>query len=519
MKIPALRPYQRSAVVAGFDYFKAGNKGNPLIVAPTGSGKSWILAGFIAEAYRLYPEEKILVLTHTKEIIDQNLKILQKLLPPHLIGVYSVGLGYRQVRQFTIASIQSVYKKAELFQDVKLIIVDECHLVPPKGEGRYLTFLGEMKHAKVLGMTATPFRLGTGLLTDNHIFDRIVYDIKLQTLIDLKQLVPLSTKATEYAIDTSGLKIVGGDYSKLELSDRVDRQIVTERIVAELIKFAGTFKSWLVFAIDIAHSEHIAAELSKHGIVAAAIHSKLDIDRTPLLELFKEGHIQALVSVETLTTGFDAPNVDLIVMMRPTQSPVLHVQMLGRGMRPYEGKEKCLVLDFAGNVSRLGPVDEVCVSKKTQGKKKGGLPMTKTCPTCKEVVAISRKNCPACGHEFKFKTKLAIVPDAGRALASEAPQVKIVSVKSVRFTKHHKAGKPPSMKVTYHCGPVTFYHEWVAFEHEGWPRRRAEQWWIRFANNEVPDSVDEALDRQSEISKPKELRVIMAGKYPEVIAK
>lgn len=512
-----LRKYQQEAIDSIFKYFYSKDAGNPLICAPTGSGKSHILAGFCAESHKRFPNEKILILTHTKEIIRQDARILRDYLCPTSVGVYSAGLNSRQFRLFTVASIQSVYKKAHLFQEYGLIIVDEAHLIPPEGEGRYRTFLGKFPKVKVLGLTATPFRRGHGLLTEGHLFDKIIYNIEIQKLIQEGYLALLSTKATEYVLDTKGLKILAGDYSKIDLSRRLDHVHITKRIVEELIKFKESRKSWLVFAIDIEHCEHIAAELNKAGILAAAVHSKLDFDRKHLLDLFTAGHLQAIVSVETLTTGFDAPNVDMIVMMRPTQSPVLHVQMLGRGMRINPGKDKCLVLDFAGNVARLGPVDNVYIKKKGRAKKgEGGNGFTKVCPKCAEIVHIRVKKCPSCNHIFTIQTKL-VTQASTEAVLQEKKKVFTKTIRHIRYSKHHKAGKTPSFKVSYTCGLFILYHEWIAFQHKGYPRLKAEQWWKQRAGGECPNTVAEALQRQTELRHPTQIRVGYYDKYPTIL--
>lgn len=510
-----LRDYQREAVTSLFDHFRRTKEKNPLVVAPTGSGKSHILAGFCAEIFRRYPKENVLIITHTKEIIQQDATILGKYLPPELIGIYSAGLNSANKAKFTIASIQSIYKKANLFSDCSLIIVDEAHLIPPAGEGRYRTFLSSFPKVRVVGLTATPYRTGHGMLTEGHIFDTIAYDIKIQYLVDKGYLASLSTKATDYLLDTKGVKVVAGDYSKASLSEKLDHKNITERIIKELVAFKDKRKSWLIFAIDINHCEHITKELINQDIVAAAVHSKLDIDRKHLLDLFKEGVIQALVSVETLTTGFDAPEVDLIVMMRPTKSPVLHVQMLGRGMRSAPGKDVCTVLDFSGNIHRLGPVDDVhVVGKKAKGSGTGA-PLTKTCPRCAEIVHIKRKKCSSCGYVFPIRTNLSLEASK-EAVLKDQIKFHTVDIKKIRYSLHKKAGKKPSFKVTYVCGAISFYHKWIALEHLGFPRKMAEQWWKKHGMLPVPRTVEEALSRQDELAVPRQL-VIRTAKWPDVI--
>jgi DNA repair protein RadD len=514
------RPYQKQAIESVFDYFKANPSGHPLICAPTGSGKSHILAGICAETLARYPKESILVVTHTREIIAQNAKAIRKYVPYDKVGVYSVGLKHKEIKQFTVAGIQSIHKKAELFSHVKLIIVDEAHLIPPTGEGRYLTFFKDMPQARILGLTATPFRRAHGLLTENHIFDKVIYDIPIRTLIKQKHLVPLSSKTTDFAMDTSNLKVIAGDYSKADLSNRLDRQDVTTAIVQELVAFKEKYKAWLVFAIDIEHCEHITKQLNAVDISAAAVHSKLDFDRKHLLDLFKSSKLQAIVSVETLTTGFDAPNVDLIVLLRPTQSPVLHVQMLGRGMRPHIGKDRCMVLDFAGNVERLGPVDQVEIPLGKKKKKGKGKAVTKVCPDCNEIVHASHMICPSCGYKFPKKVNLVGVASNAPVMSGDKVEAKVVKriVTDVSYSKHRKAGKPPSLKVTYRTNSFQFFSEWVALEHEGYPSVRAAKWWKARSLMTVPTTVDEALTRTTELRAPKAISILVTGKFPEIVA-
>jgi DNA repair protein RadD len=513
-----LRAYQKAAINSIFTYFRFGNRGHPLIVAPTGSGKSHIIAGFCAEVYEKYPAQNILVITHTKEIIRQDVAKLKHYVPPNLVGIYSRGLGRSDIRQFTVAGIQTIYKRADLFAHFNFIIVDEAHLIPPDGEGRYRTFFAKIpKGVPILGVTATPFRRASGMLTEGHLFDKIIYEIELQTLIDQDYLVPLRAKKQGYTFNTKGITVTGGDFNKAQLSSRFDQTHVTDQIIPQLLQFRNSHKHWLIFAIDIDHCEHIADQLNKAGIIAAAVHSKLDIDRRHLLDLFLGGRIQALIAVETLTTGFDAPDVDLIGMLRPTASPVLHVQMLGRGMRPADGKKECLVLDFAGNVQRLGPVDAVQVrSKKEKGKGKG-TGFTRICPDCSEIVHISKQLCPACGYAFPPpKTKLNTTAGTNALLKGDyKPQT--VQVNNVTYSKHKKPGKPPSLKVTYSCG-LLFYNEWIAFEHEGYPKKRAAAWWHKWGGHApVPATVDEALNRIYELQAPTAIKLELIGQWPSVI--
>jgi superfamily II DNA or RNA helicase len=506
-------------------YYGVGVTGNQLyclddFTVTHNSGKTHILAGFIARAYEQFPSESILILSHVREILTQDRDTLAKYIPADKIGVFSTGLkSHQHTKQFTIASIQSVYKHAALFQHVRLIIIDEAHLVPAKGQGRYRTFLEAMPQARALGLTATPYRLGTGKLTDPpHLFDKVVYDVNIQKLVNEGFLAKLSCKATDYRLNVDNVAVVGGDYNKKDLSQAVDREVITRAIVKELLRYKESRKSWLIFTIDIAHCDHTVQCLTEFGITAAAVHSKIGVDNTLILDMFKQQDFQALVSVETLTTGFDAPNVDMLVLMRPTQSPVLHVQMIGRGMRIFPGKAECLVLDFAGNIQRLGPIDDVQVPDPTKKKKKGKQPpITKTCPACHEIVAAQARRCITCGHEFPVKTALELRPDEEHSPLGKHEPYR-AKVLRTHYQLYTKLDSQPTLKATYYLGGVKFVHKWLAFSHSGYARRTAELWWQRLAGTPIPASSEEAYERRDEIKQPAALTLTVKGRYTDILA-
>jgi DNA repair protein RadD len=506
----SLRPYQSEAVKVANE-----TEGSVLIVAPTGSGKTHIIAGIVQSN----ADCKILIISHVKEILWQNRQKLRKYVASAKIGVYSQGLNKRDIKQYTIASIQTIYKKPELFMDFDIVIIDEVHTVPAKGTGRYRTFLSAIGNPRVIGLTATPFRLDHGLLTEGHLFDKINYNIDIVDLINAGYLCPVLSKATQEEYDLNGIVKIAGDYSLKSMSEKLDNDALTQRICVELLKHKHTRKKWLLFAIDINHAESISRILNSLGVISAAVHSKQDFDRKYLLDLFEEDHIQALVSVASLTTGFDSPSVDLIGLLRPTQSAGLLVQMVGRGLRTAENKKNCLVLDFASNIQRLGPINDLVhtVINKKDSDKKGFIP-TKRCPDCQELVALRIKVCPDCGYTFpEAKPKLV-------ELANEAPIISTrisnklfpFEVNKVDYSIHYKVGKPSSLKVTYTCGIRKFF-DWVPIEAEGYPRVRAKEWWWQRSALEFPETTKEALELVDKLKKPKNIHVLVLSKYPEIV--
>jgi len=512
--------YQKLAVKSVFDYYAAGEKGNPLVVIPTGGGKTHVLAGICEGIVERWPNAVVVILSHVKEILEQDYNKLITHVDEELVAIYSSGLGRKEIGKFTIAGIQSIYKQAQLFKDKRVMfLVDEAHLIPPNGEGRYLTFFNSFKKAPIIGLTATPFRLGFGMLTNSgHLFDKIVYEAKIKDLIDRGYLCKLTSKAAKEQMDLTGVKVVGGDYSSKSLSEKLDRFGLTDTICSELAKYKQLRKHWLIFAIDIAHAEHVAELLNQKGVTTAFVHSKMrNSDRDLVIRLFKAGKIQALVNVEGLTTGFDYPEIDLVGLLRPTKSPVLHIQMIGRGLRKHKSKENSLILDFAGNLKRLGPIDKLDIKDiPLKGKGVGQAP-TKVCPECDEVVLLNAKECDACGHEFEQQTKLTPIASNASLFSDDKPkEPKAYKVKNVYYHKHLKKDKPPSLKVTYVTANAKVFREWIFLEHAANLRVQAAKWWKFRTGHEAPITVDEALKLQDKLHKPLEITVDENGQYPKI---
>jgi len=507
-----LRWYQDAALNSIFEYFrKVKGKLNPLVVAPTGSGKSFIIAGFCQHVRETWPEQRILILSHVKEILSQDLKAIKEFLPDENIGIWSAGLKSKDIKPITIASIQSAYNNIKTFQEnFDIVLVDECHLIPHRGQGRYRTLLKALGKPTV-GFTATPFRLGTGYLHigEGSLFDQICYNITIKQLIEEGHLCKVTAKAPKERMDPEGIKKSGGDYVVKDLALRFDREEITRRIIDELVLYKNTRKKWLLFAVNIAHAEHIAALLCGAGVWAEAVHSKTK-NRTKILNQFKDNPLlQALVSVAVLTTGFDAPAVDLVGLLRPTSSPVLHVQIIGRGLRPFPGKENCLVLDFAGNLIRNGPIDAPQI-RVAYGDGTGE-PVMKECPECFEIVHAAVKICPCCNHEFQFQHNLNMEASGGSVL-SEPEWFDVISVGYSEYFS--KSGKW-MLRVSYNCG-VTTFNEYIAVEHGGYARYRAQHWWARRHEMPLPETAKEAYDISKTLVAPNRILVDYNGKYPEI---
>jgi len=507
-----LRAYQQEALDAIFAYFYAKKGGNPLCVAPTGSGKSIILSGFCNHVLSHWPEQKILVISHVKEILEQNYTAIAEHCPKTQISFYSAGLKEKKLSQITIAGIQSIYKKTNLFQEFDIILIDECHAIPHAGMGRYRQFLLDIDRP-VIGFTATPFRTGGGYLHigDGALFDEIVYTIQIGKLIKQRFLCPLTSKAPVQKMNSDKLKIRMGDYILKELSACFDTETLTKQIIQELLQYEQLRKKWLIFAIDIKHAEHIAQQLNECGIKTCCVHSKMKKDRAQIIQDFKTGAYQALVNVSVLTTGFDCPEIDLIALLRPTASPVLHVQTIGRGLRIAEGKEDCLVLDFAGNLMRNGPINNPVVTVAT--KTGAGEAIMKECPNCAELVPAAVRTCPACNHTFVFQSKLTAQAASSSVVYFQPEWHKVTEIS---YVSHSTRKGQKTLKVIYKCGLRTFA-EHICVEHFGYPRYKAVHWWTRRKGKELPKTVNEALQKTYQLMTPYKLLIDESQKYPRIL--
>jgi DNA repair protein RadD len=415
-----LRDYQLAAVDETLAMMDTGE--SPCLELPTGTGKSVVLAEM---CFRLRERGKrVLMLTHQQELIAQNAKRLHDYWRGRIgeyapLGVYSAGLKQKELgRAITYAGVQSIASKsAQLSGLVDVVIVDEAHLIPTKGEGRYRSVFSALPGIPRIGMTASPWRLGHGSLTegDGAMFTRLIRPAgtSIREMVAAGHLAPLRSKHTDAQLLElcSGVAKRGGDYVESELDAAVNQEGPNALVAREIVARGQERKHWLVFCVSVAHAREMARHLTELGYPCGVVHGAMSaLERAEVLAQFRAGEIRAVANVNVLTTGYDFPAIDLLAFCRPTQSPVLYVQTAGRGMRPWPGKADCLVLDFAGLVKTHGPITDVRPPR-AKGQSSGEIP-TKNCPVCSEILLISCMLCPSCGHEFEApKQKVALHND------------------------------------------------------------------------------------------------------------
>lgn len=521
-----LRNYQRASIDALYAYWNAGG-GNGLIVLPTGAGKSLVLAALCQELLAAYPSLRIGVITHVKELISQNYQELIRLWPQAPAGIYSAGIGRRDVRsKILFAGIQSVWNKTPQVGSFDLILIDEAHLVSRNAASMYGKFIqaqrDETPDIRITGLTATPYRLSCGRLDkgNDRLFDKIVHEVSVLELIDGGYLCPLVSKATAQKLDTKGVAKAGGEYVARQLEIAINKDWITKAAADEIVKFGADRKAWLAFCAGVKHAEDVRDALRELGVSAETVTGDTErSERDRLVRQFRAGQIRCLTSVGVLGTGFNVPHVDMIALLRPTESAGLFCQQVGRGLRTAPGKSDCLILDFAGLTKRHGPIDCITIESATGSGGKEGEPLAKECPQCASLVALAARQCPDCGYEWpeRIVPKHDAVADAESSILSRGAPA-WVSVDSMRCYRHEKPGSPPTMRVEYHCGFVV-HREWVCFEHHGFARQKAERWWLRMGDGAIPRDTDDALRRVAELRTPTAIQVRPQGRYFEIVGR
>jgi DNA repair protein RadD len=232
------------------------------------------------------------------------------------------------------------------------------------------------------------------------------------------------------------------------------------------------------------------------GEVATVFGETPDKERVKVITDFRAGRVKYLVNVNVLTHGFDAPNVDCVAMLRPTMSPGLYYQMVGRGFRLCDGKQDCLVLDFGGNVLRHGPVDAIRI-REANANGNGEAP-AKKCPECNALVATGYATCPQCGYVFPPPERQMHDARASSAgILSGQVTTDERDVRGTYYSVHVKhdapSDHPKTMRVEYRTGWQQYVSEWICMEHSGWARKKAESWWRQRSNVPPPDNVEEAV--------------------------
>ena len=519
-----LRYYQREAIQAIYDYFEKKN-GHPLISMATGTGKAYVIAKFCQEAIEQWPDTNIVVVTSVKELVRQNYEEMLELWSDAPAGIYSAGLGVKNLRQkITFAGIQSIYKQAyKIPRRIDLLIIDEVQDVSETAGTMFRKFIDDLhvcnSDMKVIGLSATVFRLSQGLLTDgkNALFTDVIYDYGMLQAITDGYLSPLVSKAMTQQFDLSDVGIRNGDYIPGQLEQAVDKDPVTRAVVDEIVRYGAERKCWLLFCVSVNHAMHVRDEIRSRGFTCETVSANTPKEeRNEIFRRYKAGEIRCLTNVNILTKGSNIPQIDLIASLRPTKSAGLVVQSCGRGTRLAQHKDDCLLLDFAGWLTEFGPID--LIKPKRKGEKGEGVAPVKTCPECKTIVFAGVVECPECAFIFPKEAPKIDTEASTAAVLSTQLKVETHAVTKVNYYRHKKEGKPDSLRVEYMCGLMHSFRSWWCLGHTGKAREIAAFNW-RIASNgmRAPNTIDEALARLGELKLPISISVKKIGKNHDIV--
>lgn len=525
-----LRPYQERLVRVTMEHLDSFPQARPLIVAPTASGKSVIVAELCIELSSR-STGMVLVLTHRRELVAQNAAKL----PGHLdVGVYSSGLKRKELRRITVAGFQSLRKQVSKLPKVSYILIDEAHFAAT-GYKEFIDAVSERNpDVRVVGLTATPFD-GTANRTALHllpegkrIFTGIGAEVTMGELLRDKYLCPLTAYTPDNKLDITGVGVDArtGDFAAGQLQAAVDVDETNVRVASEIRHIFSERNAVMVFCTGVEHSLHIRDALRALGENAEVVLGDTPVkEREATIERFRRGQLKYLVACEVLLVGFDAPICDGIANLRPSKSALVWIQLCGRGMRLYDGKADCLMADFTDTSVEMGPLDEI---EGQAPRVKGGEAPTKICDECFSIILAGLKFCPTCGHEFEFRPRddgMQFDPTTGLLISGVVKNedgTKTYPVAKVEYEIRTTRNGAPALLANYispgRVSPVAtdYYNLWhhsasvVQRDIERWLRRQVS------AGGSVPTSAQEALARaeMGALKVPKSVTVKPGSPFP-----
>lgn len=510
--VATLRPYQSEAVSRVVAHFRASSE-PAVVVLPTGSGKSLV----IAELARL-ARGRVLVLAHVRELVEQNHAKYQAY--GLTADIFSAGLKRKEAgRQVVFGSVQSVVRSPERFRDANftLLVIDECHRVSPDENASYRQVINHLRAQnpalKVLGLTATPYRLGQGFIYHRHyhgmvrgdnacFFRDCVFEQPLRLMV--KQGYLAAPERRDMAVERYDFAALSpadsGYFSDNALNRVVAANRATPGIVTDIIEQAQTRQGVMIFAATVAHAEEVLGYLPEHeaALITGATEAN---ERTARIAAFKAREIKYLVNVAVLTTGFDAPHVDVIAILRPTESASLYQQIIGRGLRLSPDKRDCLILDYAGNpwdvyapevgeprpASDSEPVQVICPDCEHAnlfwGKRDGELIIEHYGRRCHGLVEDAQGDRVQCSFRFRFKVcdgcgaendiaarhcngckRLLVDADDKLKDALKLKNARVLRVSGMQLEATTNGRGLPRLKITYHDEDGATLAEWFALE-------------------------------------------------------
>lgn len=519
-----LRKYQQRCVDLTLAAIEQSEEAAPIVAAATGSGKSVIVSALADELLqRNSAAGRVLVATHRAELVAQN----HEKLPTHLKGsIFSASIGKKDLTgQVIFANIQSIQRQWHKLPKLQALMIDEAQ-VAAKG---YAEFLANLKRVspeiRTIGLTATPYN-GAGvwlhMLPTNRIFSGISAEVGIGELLAQGYLCPLTPYRADTRLRTDAVKVDArtGDFAQGQLQAAVDVPELVQNCANEIMQIFAGRKSVLVFCSGVEHSHHVAAALGPGAEVV--LGDTPQAERNRIIAKFRAGRLKYLVACEVLLVGFDAPICDGIACLRPSLSPLVWVQLLGRGMRPHDGKADCLVADFCGNAEHFGPVDEI---EGRPPQNKNGEAPTRICDGCFNIILASLRRCPHCGFEFEFEERQRnLDPQTGLLISGVIKNedgTRTYPVERVEYRKELTRAGDSTLVADYfapnRATPVAsdYYNLW--HQKQSVAARDAAKWLRRLAvAGGVPTNANEALTRANfgALKTPKTVTIAPGSIFP-----
>ncbi len=480
-----LREYQSDAVANVYRRIDQGYS-EALIELPTGAGKTPVIARLCQLVTKW--GMRAVVLAHVKELLEQTYRTIKVIDSALDVGLYSAGLDSRCTdNRIICAGIQSVYKRANEIGRVNIVIVDEAHLIPKNDNSMYQTFLSDMKKMNdklvLVGLTATPYRTDSGVIFgEGELFQAVTYRKDVKELIDDGYLSPLRSRNGSATIKESELTLnSAGEFDASVQAKLLIEGELLECAIMDIANKAKDRKKILVFCPKIEICNQFA-DLCRQAFcdrVEVVTKDTSDAERAEFIKDFRDGDLRILVNCQVLTTGFDAPNVDCVILLRATTSPGLYYQMVGRGLRKAPGKKDCLILDYGKNIERHGAINAIQVRKSRKGDRNSKpAPIVKECPQCGELIGVHEKVCPVCKYEYPAPELKIETESSEKAIVDES-ETSDYTVLGVEYTVP-KEGKRPYTRFVQAIYTVKesrrkFFY-FLGIEYDGYARDKFVKW-------------------------------------------
>lgn len=429
-----LRDYQQDLI----DRTRLALSNNQAVIlqAPTGAGKTALTVYMMLRARER--GLKAMFIVHQNELLSQTSKSMINQELYH--GFIASGKSYSRTQQIQLASVQTLARRLDKVDEPELIIIDESHRA---AAGTYKKVIEAFPKAKVIGLTATPQRTdGQGL---GELFSDIVLGPPIRWLMDEGYLAEYELLAPKFT-NTDGIKKLGGEFNSKESEGIVDKPAITGNAVTHYRKFANG-KRCVVMCVSIKHAKHVAAEYNANGIPAASIEGTMtDQEREAVLEKFAKGELLVITNVQLLVEGVDIPAIEVVQWLRPTASLIIWMQGNGRGLRPFKGKDRLIILDHVGNWERHGLPDEErewsLEGKEKKGSKRNHSEEEMNIRMCKGdgcfmVMAIHEKVCPKCGLEVQTQ---------GRVIEEVEGELEKIDLAQMRKQQRREQGQAKGLR-------------------------------------------------------------------------